>query len=206
MLNPAARYRAFIAFARAWALPDGATADEALMQGFRDGDAGAFDTLYARHRNGVYRYMRRQVRNDGVAEELFQDVWMRVIASRASYVPSAKFTTWVYTIAHNRLMDHFRAAGRAELVSTEEESGNVAELVAPDDAPETTLSRKQLAHRLLAAVEALPSEQREAFVLQHEGELSVEEIAQATGVTRETAKSRLRYALAKLRRDLADQR
>ena len=177
--------------------------DEALMMAYRAGDAGAFDVLYARHRAPVFRFMRRQVGNEGVAEELFQDVWMRVLG--ASYEPRAKFTTWLYTIAHNRLMDHFRSAGRAELVSIEDEAENVIELPGPDnDAPETTLTRKQIAERILAALDMLPPEQREAFILQFEGDLSVEDIAQATGVTRETAKSRLRYALAKLRRQLMD--
>jgi RNA polymerase sigma-70 factor (ECF subfamily) len=177
--------------------------DEDLMLAYRAGDAAAFDALYARHRGGVFRYLRRQTRNAAVAEELFQDVWMRLIDARARYEPQAKFSTWLYTIAHNRLMDHFRSGSRAALVSYEDEDDPPPELVADTPRPEEMLARKQDAARLLAAIDALPAAQREAFVLQQEGDLSVEEIAAATGVNRETAKSRLRYAMAKLRAQFA---
>lgn len=181
----------------------GEVPDEALMLAYRAGDAAAFDALYARHRGGVFRYLRRQSGNAAVAEELFQDVWMRLIDARGRYEPKAKFTTWLYTIAHNRLMDHFRAAGRAALVSYDDEDDPPPEPVADTPRPEETLARKQDAGRLLAAIDALPAAQREAFLLQQEADMSVEEIAAATGVNRETAKSRLRYALAKLRAQLA---
>ena len=177
--------------------------DEELMLAYGAGDAAAFDALYARHKGGVFRYLRRQSGNAAIAEELFQDVWMRLIDARARYEPQAKFTTWLYTIAHNRLMDHFRAGKRAALVSYDDEDDPPPEPVADTPQPEEMLARKQDAGRLLAAIDALPAAQREAFVLQQEGDLSVEEIAAATGVNRETAKSRLRYALAKLRAQLA---
>jgi RNA polymerase sigma-70 factor (ECF subfamily) len=177
--------------------------DEELMLAYRAGDAAAFDALYARHKGGVFRYLRRQSSNASVAEELFQDVWMRLIDARGRYEPQAKFTTWLYTIAHNRLMDHFRASSRAALVSYDDEDDPPPEPLADTPRPEETLARKQDAARLLAAIDALPAAQREAFVLQQEGDMSVEEIAVATGVNRETAKSRLRYAMAKLRAQLA---
>jgi RNA polymerase sigma-70 factor (ECF subfamily) len=85
--------------------------DEALMLAYRDGDAGAFDVLYARHRGGTYRYLLRQCRNAGLAEEMFQDVWMNLIRARTGYTVQARFTTYLYRIAHNRLMDHFRRHG-----------------------------------------------------------------------------------------------
>jgi RNA polymerase sigma-70 factor (ECF subfamily) len=176
--------------------------DEDLMLAYRAGDAAAFDALYARHRGGVFRYLRRQTGNAAVAEELFQDVWMRLIDARARYEPQAKFSTWLYTIAHNRLMDHFRSGRRAALVSYDDADDPPPEPVADTPQPEETVARKQDAARLLAAIDALPAAQREAFVLQQEGDLSVEEIAAATGVNRETAKSRLRYAMAKLRAQL----
>jgi RNA polymerase sigma factor (sigma-70 family) len=180
------------------------TSDESLMLAYRDGDAGAFDQLYARHRSGLHRFIRRSIASDGIADEVFQDVWMRAIDAAKTYEPRAKFITWLYTIAHNRMMDHFRSSGRADLVSIDNDDTAI-ELPASDLLrPETQTARKQLASRILAALDELPAVQREAFLMQQEGDLSVEDIAQATGVNRETAKSRLRYALGKLRRDLAD--
>jgi RNA polymerase sigma-70 factor (ECF subfamily) len=183
---------------------DASVDDAALMLAYAAGDAGAFDRLYDRHRVGLYRFVRRQLRDDGAVDEIFQDVWMRVIDNRDRYEPRARFVTWLYTIAHNRIVDHFRASGRADLVPMEDADGEPLDLVDPlATLPDDALERKALAGRLLAALEALPPAQREAFVLQQEGELSVEEIAAVTGVNRETAKSRLRYAMAKLRLELA---
>ena len=84
--------------------------DEQLMLAYRDGDAGAFETLYARHRGALYRFVLRSINDRGIAEELFQEAWIRVIEARERYAPSAKFTTWLYTIAHNLLVDHWRVA------------------------------------------------------------------------------------------------
>jgi len=178
--------------------------DEELMLRYRDGEAGAFDALYQRHKGPVFRYLRRQTGNAAVAEELFQDVWIRLINARGDYVVKARFTTWLYTIAHNRFLDHVRTLGRAELTSFDDALETVVAFPAADPLPEHALERKDLAGRLLAALDTLPAAQREAFLMQQEGGLTVEEIAQATGVERETAKSRLRYALAKLRETLKD--
>jgi len=154
--------------------------------------------------------MLRQCRDAGVADELFQDVWMNLIRARESYTVQAKFTTYIYKLAHNRLIDHYRKHGQAVMVSLDldnddnEETPVVAEPVAaPRDEPERHLDIKQQAAKLLELLGMLPEPQREAFVMQYEGGMSVEEIADATGVTRETAKSRLRYAMAKIRQGLA---
>ncbi len=180
---------------------DNDATDEALMLGYRDGDAAAFDVLYGRHKGGVYRYLLRQCRNAGLADELFQDVWMNLIRARAAYTVQAKFSTYLYRIAHNRLMDHFRRDKTG--VSLDDESVVLDEPAAPRSAePESSATSRQQAAQLLALLDGLPEEQREAFVLQQEGGLSIEEIAAATGVSRETAKSRLRYALAKLRQGM----
>ncbi len=179
--------------------------DEALMQAYGAGTASAFDTLYARHKGGVYRYLVRHCRDAAVADELFQDVWMSAIRVRASYSPTAKFTTWLYTLAHNRLVDHWRATGRVRLVSVDnEDDGETSDAVArlPADAhhePQSRAESRELGAQLAAALQALPPEQRDAFLLQYEGGLSLAEIAELTGVGVETAKSRLRYATTKLR-------
>lgn len=176
--------------------------DEELMLRYGKGDAKAFEALYRRHRLPLYWFLLRQVGNAATAEELFQDLWMRVVNFRGRYEVQAKFTAWVYAIAHNRLVDFYRANGRASFLSHEESESVLEDLPAGEIEPELRLDRKRAAERLLAALAGLPDAQREAFLLQQEGELSVEEIAAATGVSRETAKSRLRYAVAKLRASL----
>ena len=171
---------------------------------YRGGDAGAFDVLYSRHKGGVYRYLLRQCRVPALAEELFQDVWMNLIRARTGYTVQAKFTTWLYRLAHNRLVDHYRKRSPAVIVSLDDEGGEAAAEV-PDERErpsDEALDARRQAARLLELIAALPEAQREAFLLQQEGGLSVEEIAQATGVTRETAKSRLRYAMSKLKQGM----
>lgn len=173
------------------------------MFAWRCGEAAAFAPLYARWRLRLYRYLAHQAPRD--ADELFQDVWLRITAARAQYEGSAKFSTWMFRIAHHRLMDHFRAHARHLLVEYDDES--LARIPAAAELePCAHVQRQEVAAALLAAVQALPAPQREAFLLAEEGELSVEDIAQATGVPRETAKSRLRYAQAKLRSALEDWR
>lgn len=182
---------------------DAEPGDESLMLAWRGGDAAAFERLYGRHKGGVLRYLLRQTGRRELAEELFQDVWLKVVNARAGYEARARFGAWLYSIAHNRLMDYFREHSRAHLVSYEDEATMVEEPPAAAQAqPDRRLERKQDAQLLLRLLDDLPLAQREAFVLQQEGELSVEEIAVVTGVNRETAKSRLRYALNKLRAEL----
>ncbi len=95
--------------------------DEALMLAYAAGDAGAFDRLYARHRGGVYRYLLRHVGNAATADELFQDVWMNAIRARATYAPTAKFSTWIYTLARHRLVDHWRSRGNVRVDSLDDD-------------------------------------------------------------------------------------
>lgn len=163
------------------------------MLAYRDGNAGAFETLYGRHRARLYRFVLRSVKERGLAEELFQDVWMRVIEARSRYAPRAKFTTWLYSIAHNRLVDHWRKKGLS-LVALDDEVA-----VASADNPERQAQAREDLARFAKALDALPPAQREAFLLHEEAGMGVAEIAQATGAGEEAAKSRLRYAIAKLK-------
>ena len=172
--------------------------DEELMLAYGRGDAGAFETLYKRHRGPVYRFVLRAIKNRSSAEELFQEVWIRVIEARSRYAPQARFTTWLYTIAHNLLVDHWRRKGLT-LVQLDEE-----QLVAAPDNPARQAEAREALARLLQAIEALPAAQREAFLLHEEAGLSVAEIAAATGTNEEAAKSRLRYAMAKLKAAVDD--
>jgi RNA polymerase sigma factor (sigma-70 family) len=178
--------------------------DEELMLRFGRGDAAAFETLYGRHEGRVFRYLYRHLRNHAGANDVMQDVWFAVARSAQGYVPSAKFTTWLFTLAHHRMVDHFRRSHPAQSLDAAAGEGaarSLSEMV-PADARHEPLAQamsESETRALLRAVELLPPEQKSAFLLQAEGGLSLEEIALATEASVETVKSRLRYARAKLR-------
>lgn len=188
----------------------GDISDETLMLAYAAGDAGAFDRLYERHRGGVYRYLLRHVGNAGLADELFQDVWMNAIRARASYAPTAKFSTWIYTLAHHRLVDHWRSSGRVRVDSLDDDgddgTGALVDAIPGSrvDEPETRVASRATRGRIDAALAALPPVQRDAFLLHIESGLSLAGIAALTGAGEETVKSRVRYAYAKLRAALGD--
>jgi RNA polymerase sigma-70 factor (ECF subfamily) len=177
----------------------GEATDEALMLAYRGGDARAFDTLYRRHRGPLFRFILRSLKQRAPAEELFQEAWMRVIEARARYQAQARFTTWLYTIAHNLLVDHWRRRG---LTLVELDSAPEAQSA---DNPARQAEAREALNRLLQAIDALPPAQREAFLLHEEAGLTVAEIAAVTKSGEEAAKSRLRYAMAKLKAALADE-
>ena len=178
--------------------------DEQLILAYGRGDAGAFETLYGKHKGPLFRYVLRSVKSRGEAEELFQDVWTRVIEAARRYTPQAKFTTWLYTIAHNRLVDHWRAKGLT-VVSLDDDETQAPDPPAPPSAePHRIAEAKATLDRLSAALAALPLAQREAFLLHYEGDLTAAQIATATGTNEEAAKSRLRYAMNKLRDAVGD--
>jgi RNA polymerase sigma factor (sigma-70 family) len=177
--------------------------DEELMQAYGAGEASAFDRLYARHRGPLYRFVLRCVKDRAVAEELYQEIWMRVIEARKRYEPRAKFPTWLYTIAHNRLVDHWRSRGPAPV--SPDSDGEPYDPPAGEAAdPARVFDGREKLGRFAQALAALPPAQREAFLLSEEADLTVREIARATGASEEAAKSRLRYALAKLRAAVGD--
>lgn len=175
------------------------------MLRYRDGDAGAFDLLYARHKGALFRYCLRHCRQRGIAEETFQDVWMRIIGARQRYQARAKFTTWLYRIAHNRVIDGYRADNSGRIQSLDGDESEVEPAASPLDEPQRRMSSQQQAARLQAQLAALPAEQRDVFLLHEEAGLALEAIAEISGIGRETAKSRLRYALSKLRAALKDE-
>jgi RNA polymerase sigma-70 factor (ECF subfamily) len=183
--------------------------DEQLMLAYARGDAAAFDQLYARHEAGLYRFVRRLLGAglSAQADEVFQDAWLRIVAARASFQPQgAAWRTWAFTIAHNAAMDRLRVAGREVAVHAEDDGEGDAPLewLAAEAGRVSPSSEDQAFWRaagaqLLHCLDALPDAQRAAFLLHHEDGASVEDLAQRLALPFETAKSRLRYALKKLR-------
>lgn len=179
--------------------------DEELMKAYAQGDVAAFATLYDRHAPRLWRYLYRHVGNGAVADDLLQDVWMAVVGQAERYEVRARFSTWLFTLAHHRVIDYCRTRKDHASLDAPDDSGQTLAdtLGAPSGyGPLRQIETREQAQQLLAALDALPLPQREAFVLQAEAGLSVAEIAQVTGVGLQTAKSRLRYARAALRQQL----
>ena len=179
-----------------------ADSDEALIARYARGEAAAFERLYRRHELRIWRYLERNVGNRATADELMQEVWFAVARDSARYQPAARFTTWLFTIAHNRMIDAMRVNRRqTSLDALGYESPAVRQQLTADPrtGPLAAAVAQDQAKALKQAMEELPPEQRAAFLLQVEGDLSVEEIAIITQSSFETTKSRLRYARAKLR-------
>jgi RNA polymerase sigma-70 factor, ECF subfamily len=184
-----------------------ATDDAALMLRYRDGDVRAFETLYERHKGPLYRYLQRMCGRREVADDLFQEVWSKVIASRARYEVRAQFNTFLFRVAHNCAVDYFRRSGRPHEKGVQDVD-EIADQVggAEHERPEAALAEAQVRQDFRRALAELPTEQRDVFVLYEESGLSLEEIGRITGVAMETAKSRLRYAVGKLRAALKQHR
>jgi RNA polymerase sigma factor (sigma-70 family) len=190
-------------------MTDGVDTDEALMLRFAGGDVHAFEDLYRRHELRVWRYLQRNLGNRALSDELMQDVWFTVARAARGYRPSARFTSWLLTLAHNRLVDVLRATRphvHLSALAGGPDGSSIIEQLAADsrtEPPEGAQSQQHAA-AILAAVEQLPPEQRQVFLLHAEGELTLEEIARVTCTNFETAKSRLRYARSKLRQLLQE--
>jgi RNA polymerase sigma-70 factor (ECF subfamily) len=181
--------------------------DEDCMARYQDGDERSFRVLYLRYRDKLYRYTLRLAAHPQEAEEVFQEVWLAVVRGKNGYVPGAAFAPWLFAIAHRRAADRWRTLGRHAPDGIHAVEHDEAE-AAHERTPSATLSPEGRAHNdalgdaLQRAVRALPLPQREAFLMKAEGGLSLEDIAQATAVPRETVKSRLRYAQQRLRETL----
>lgn len=180
-----------------------ATSDEALMQRFVAGDVAAFDGLYERHELPLWRYILRHCGNRASAEEIMQDVWFAVAREATRFRADARFTSWLYTMARNRVIDRHRTThSQLSLDAITSEAG-VSLMESLEDhgspSPVHATEQAQLGQLILAALDRLPREQREAFVLQVDSGLTVEQIASITGTSFETAKSRLRYARERLK-------
>jgi len=169
--------------------------DSALMLRYRDGDTAAFEVLYRRHNDALYRYLLRLCKHRENADDIFQEVWGKIIKAADRYRPTAKFTTYLYRVAHNCFIDYLRRNKRHTHIAQVD-----ADLQPnPGESPDTLTERSLARERLQLALLELPDEQRDVFLLHEEAGLSLDEIAKVTDSNRETTKSRLRYAVNKLR-------
>jgi RNA polymerase sigma factor (sigma-70 family) len=181
--------------------------DEDLMRLYAGGDAAAFDVLYARHEAALYRFVRRLLGAPlaAQADEVFQDTWLRIVKARATFRPQgAAWRTWAFTIAHNAAMDRLRVSGRELSVDAGDGADEpldwlMARLDQVAPSSEDQAFWRAAGTQLLHCLDALPPAQRAAFLLHHEDGASVEDLAQRLALPFETARSRLRYALRKLR-------
>lgn len=187
--------------------------DDQLMLAYAQGDAAAFDVLYARHEGGLFRFVKRLLgaRLAAQADEVFQDTWVRIISARESFSPQgATWRTWAFTIAHNLAMDRLRVSGRevpldahpdddSDPVPTLDRGVRGAVDAAAHPSAEELAFWRAAGRRLLACLDELPPEQRAAFLLHHEDGLTVEALAASLEIGFETVRSRLRYGLQKLR-------
>ncbi|UGA56637.1 sigma-70 family RNA polymerase sigma factor [Vibrio sp. VB16] len=169
--------------------------DEQLMAAFGNGEQNAFSELYQRHKDPLYRFFVRQLEpsQNAHAEELFQDVWFRVVDKRESYTPSAKFTTWLYRMAHNLIIDEYRKRMSEKAYSAQINNEEFTELHDP-----TEQNKGAIKH----CMSLLAPLQREAFLLRYESGFESAQICTIVDAKPEAIKTRLRYALDQLRQCL----
>ncbi len=185
--------------------------DEELMFAYQGGDLAAFETLVKRHEKPLFNFILRSVRRTELAEELLQEAFMRIIRSAASYQEKAKFTTWAYTIARNLCIDRARKTkNRHEMslnTSAKGDDGGLTyqDRVADDSAKASSgdYERKVFLKRLQDALDELPEEQREIFVMRQVSGLKFREISDILECPLPTVKSRMRYAIEALRSTMA---
>lgn len=185
-------------------------ADEELLDRFRSGDARAFEELMRRHRTPLYNFILRSVRNPATSEEILQDAWVRILQGAGDFQRASKFTTWAYTVARNLCIDHARKAVLRRHPSLDqptlaEDGPSLGEML-PDTraAVDRTAIGRELQGRIAVAIEALPHDQREVFLMREYSNLQFKEIAEIVGAPENTVKSRMRYALERLQETLAE--
>jgi len=187
-------------------------ADEVLLQAYRAGDVRAFERLVARYEKPIWNFLRRFVADAATAEDLLQEVFLRVVKSADEWRGAAKFSTWLYTIARNLTVDQSRRAVHRNAASLDGPAHAGSDstatlhdrLPSPDRRADDLASDRETKRRIDEAVAGLPAEQREVFLMREVMEMPFAEIATAVGASEPTVKSRMRYALEKLRAALVE--
>ncbi len=182
--------------------------DANLLAQYASGNMRAFEALLQRHRRPLFNFLLRSVRDTDRAEDLLQEVLLRVVQNASSFQGQAKFTTWMYTIARNLCVDHARKMSHRRHASLDNTQGRDSsplheKIQADQPGPERLAVAPALQERIARADEALPEEQREVFLMRQLHGLAFGEIASVIGVSENTIKSRMRYALERLQEALA---
>lgn len=188
----------------------GETSDEMLMVRYQRGDRDAFAELLRRYETQIFNFSLRYLRSADLAEDVTQDTFLRIVQRAAEFKHESRFSTWLYAIARNLCLDELRKQKHRKHPSLDQNdpSGRSLEEKVPDSKPGTSAERSAVSHEIRAqvvlAVEDLPEDQREVFLLRHVGDVSFKDIATITGVGENTVKSRMRYALERLQKSLCD--
>jgi RNA polymerase sigma-70 factor, ECF subfamily len=182
--------------------------DEVLMLRYKDGDLDAFEVLIEKHQQPLFAFVYKFCNDYHQAQDLAQDVFLRIIRNAKQYEPRAKFTTYLYTVAHNVCIDYLRRMKKRRHISLSEPVDAEGDLTIEDTMkdersnPERDLNQKGFETELQKAIKELPQEQREVFLLREQMNLPFDEIARIVGCVPSTAKSRMRYALESIREKL----
>jgi len=173
--------------------------DEQLMLAYANQNLAAFNELYGRYKTALYRFLLRQVDGQATAEEIFQEVWGKIIKAKDHYKVTASFRTYLYQIARNALIDSYRRKKIHTISDDELDPDTSARLADTNSDPSNTIDTQQRYTRIIDAIAALPTDQRDVFLLKEEAELSIKEIASVLQINEETCKSKFRYARKRLR-------
>ncbi|MEX1189475.1 MAG: sigma-70 family RNA polymerase sigma factor [Bacteroidia bacterium] len=176
--------------------------DQELVRNYINGHEEALSVLVTRHQQKVYSYIRMLVKDSALAEDIFQDVFVKVIHTLKSgnYNEEGKFLPWVMRIAHNLSIDHFRKAKRFQVVQPREDMDIFRTLKIDDANVEDQMIKDQILQDVKRLIKELPPEQQEVLILRHYADMSFQEIADFTNVSINTALGRMRYALINLRK------
>ncbi|MCF8225568.1 MAG: sigma-70 family RNA polymerase sigma factor [Bacteroidales bacterium] len=181
--------------------------DQELVHAFLKGDENSIESLINRHRTKVYTYIYLTVKNHALAEDLFQETFIKVIKSlrAGKYRDNGRFLSWVIRIAHNLIIDHYRKEKQLNAISNDDSEMDLFNSKRyADDNIEQLMVNDQIRRDIRKLINELPDDQREVVLLRHFGELSFKEIADHTGVSINTALGRMRYALINLRKMITE--
>ena len=183
--------------------------DYELIQRFINGEQSCFEHIIKRHKNKVFAYISLYIRDQALAEDIFQDTFMKVIQSvkGGKYQDNGKFLSWVMRIAHNLIIDHFRRIKQMNTISNDEyESDLFNSRKLADSTVEDDIIKRQIQKDIRKMISHLPDDQREVVILRHYAWMSFKEIAEITDVSINTALGRMRYALINMRKIMEEKK